>query len=207
MMVEEFQSADIFVIQTLYDGKWRSDEKFLCEEDAQTHAALLLPDWGGQRVRLLLGHYDVEKSDHHYYQMVLVPPKSRYKRAWDKALSSTKNASRHLKSRMAASVAIAFAGVGISLISIGALTSSPTQASGSSKTTAIAPIAAKVGTKDTHSVLQTFASLSASRYAQTVTLKDVPIRLRGDWSRHCASGMQDLQLFEKMMTEVKLHST
>lgn len=201
MMVEEFQGSDIFVIQTLYDGKWRCDEQYICEEKAQAHAALLVPDWGGQRVRLLMGHYDVEQEDHHYYQMVIVPPKSRYKKAWDKALNSTKHVSRHLKTRIAASALIAVTGVGLALIGFSALTSSTSQAGSDAKMTAIAPVVAQADKGSSKSLRQIFASLSATRYAQPVTLKDVPIRLRGDWSRHCATGLQDLQLFEKMLTE------
>lgn len=200
MKLVENSGLDVFAIQTLYDGKWRYDEKFNDEEQAQRYAARLVPDWGKQRVRLLHEKYDAGDESRHYFELDLCPPKSRYKRVIERVQKSGLSITGKLRKQVAVSVMMMTIGVGAFVIVLSGLTSQPTLAGNDKniqKNEAVAEATAPIA----RSILAIFAEVSKNNYGQPTSSKDVPIRLRGDWSRHCNSGMQDLQLMANTLTD------
>jgi len=200
MQISENQGSDIYAIQTLYDGKWVCARKFINEDQAQIYAALLVPDWGKARVRLLLGKYDVEEDRRHYSELDMVPPKSRFSKLMQKLGVNGRMFAQEARKRIVTSVVMAVFGIGLSLIAFSALTSYPTLASNDTGNRSADNIAsAKVSIA--RSIQDIFSDISTSKYAQTKTLPEVPLRMRGDWSHHCASGTQDLQISVNTLTE------
>ncbi|MBL4740610.1 MAG: hypothetical protein JKY12_06425 [Sneathiella sp.] len=196
MKETSLQGSDIFAVQTLYDGSWRSDRKFISERQAQIYVSLLIGDWGRQRVRLLLGKYDVVCDHRRYSPIAIVPPKSKLAQMVEDLTSNIKNLFLNKKKTLVFGTISVLA----IMVSVSAITSYPSLASNKQLdqsnhviAQAEAPIA-----KDIRVV---FMGLLKGQFSQLVTLKEAPVRLHGDWSEFCPSGIQDIQISRNSFTE------
>ncbi|GEM_PF-3594896 len=198
MAVLPVDSSDIYVVQTLYDGKWRLDKKFIDNDQAQHYASLLVPDWGKARVRLLVGRYDADLDRRRFFQTVMEPP-LKWHQSFGKRLSGivARSGASHTRKKAGPLIGIAALLAGV-VMAMGTITSFPTEAANdivSRQHVAQnqAPIARNIKT--------VFSELSEVRYAKTRVLRIAPLRLQGDWSRQCQSGHQELQIAGQGITE------
>ena len=190
------QGSDIFAVQTLYDGSWRSDQKFMSERQAQIYVNLLIGEWGRQRVRILVGKYDAICDHRRYSLIAIIMPKSKLAQIAEDLISAIKNICFHKKRTLAFG---AFSVLVISLV-VSGVTSYPSLANdtpadkeNNTFVQAQAPIAKNVRV--------VFMNLLKGRFNQLVTLKEAPVRLHGDWSEFCPSGIQDIQISRNSVTE------
>ncbi len=190
-------SSDIYAVQTLYDGKWRLDKKFAEKTQAQKYAYLLVSDWGKARVRLLAGRYDTQQQRRRYYEVPLLPPPK-----WHHGVSQhfvrVFSRAGGADSRVKAGPLLGIVFFILALAAVGSMTAFPTNAAGENEgKTTVAQSGLSVLAKA--DVL--FAKAFGKGYAKSRSLEGVPLRLQGDWSRHCASGHQDLQISGQHITE------
>ncbi|MEH6405551.1 MAG: hypothetical protein V7750_19425 [Sneathiella sp.] len=193
MKETSLQGSDIFAIQTHYDGSWRSDRKFISERQAQIHANLLIGDWGRQRVRLLKGRYDAVCDHRRYSPIDIAPPKSKFARITENLIFFVRKTLSPVKRIPLFGALTAFA----IIIGVSGVTSYPLLASGKNAEQPIANAEAPIA----KNVRVVFVSLLKGQLRRLVTLKEVPVRLHGDWSQFCPSGIQDLQISHKSVTE------
>jgi len=190
------QGSNIFAVQTLYDGSWRSDRKFVSERQAQTYVNLLIGDWGRQRVRLLVGKYDAICDHRRYSPIAIVPPKSRFTQIMEDLVSAVRNTYFHKKRTLA----FGSFGVLAVLAAVSGMTSYPSLADDKpinvenhTIVQAQAPIAKNIRV--------VFMDLLKGQFSQLVTLEEAPVRLHGDWSEFCPSGIQDIQISRNSVTK------
>lgn len=191
-------AEEIYVIQTLYDGKWRLDKKFDTCEQAQKYASLLVPDWGKARVRLLVGRYDEKQARRRYFEMSLIPPSKWHEKLMSRLSGITPKVNSG--SGIKAGPLIGIAAVLFGALLYSAVTSFPSTASTEGREILLDTVAAAPAT-DRQSIRQAFADLSKVHRHDTQTHLEVPLRLRGDWSSLCASGVQDIMISTTTLTE------
>lgn len=191
-------AEEIYVIQTLYDGKWRLDKKFDTCEQAQKYASLLVPDWGKARVRLLVGRYDEKLARRRYFEMSLIPPSKWHEKLISRLSGITPKASTG--SGIKAGPLIGIVSVLFGALLYSAVTSFPSTASTEGRDVLLQTVAVAPAT-DRKSIRQAFADLTKIHRHDTQSHKEVPLRLRGDWSSLCASGVQDVMISKATLTE------
>lgn len=196
MKDSSLQGSDIFAIQTLYDGTWRCDRKFIAEKQAQEHANLLMGDWGRQRVRLLLGQYDAVCDHRRYNQIEILPPKTKRALLLESLVSIV--ITLNSKNRLVPTLGVI--GAVIILLTVSAITSFPSMA-GDKNNTASDHMVNQAQAPIVKNSRDVFVGLLKGKFSRLVTLKDVPLRLHGDWSELCASGIQDIQISKNFITE------
>lgn len=177
-----------FVVQTLFDTKWRSFGRYEAETPAQDIARQLIAEWGGQRVRILGGYFSREK-DRNVYHEIEITERVRFRDT------------RAYKNSKFAAGSMALGGVMLAVFlfaySIVAPMSSmaddgrgPEQAS-RGQPTQIAPIVKPVNLR------ARFTEVIKVPYDKVWDFDRVPLRLRGAWSTACNTAGVEVVLGER----------
>ncbi|MCF8468636.1 MAG: hypothetical protein K9G33_14645 [Sneathiella sp.] len=179
---------DHYVVQTLFDEKWRLIGRYGEEEAAQGIARKLVPDWGSLRVRILGGYYSDEKNRNVYYKVAIrEAPKFRHSRAF-------KTAKFVAGSTVLASVLL---GLFVLVYSFGLPYSSMAddgkgpELAVNKRPTPVAPIVKPVNLR------ARFTEVINVPYGKVRDFDTVPLRLRGPWSTACNTDGGNIVLGER----------
>jgi hypothetical protein len=186
--------ADIYTVQTLYDGKWRFDGTYETEQGAQKYAALLVPDWGKARVRVLVGRYDAALCKRRYFKLEMTPPLHWYQSVGQKMFSFTSRSPSQKAGPL-------LGGMILMIMLVGGIASFPSNAANSSPTQKVSSVAQNQVTIPKN-VKQLFGDLSQKGFNKTNTLTHAPVRLHGLWSFSCPSGGRELVVSKNTITHV-----
>ena len=167
---------DHYIVQTLFDEKWRRIGLYDEEETAQGIARKLVPDWGKLRVRILGGYFSSDKNRNVYYKVdIREAPKFRHSRTY-------KTAKFVIGSAALGGVLLGLFVIGYSVItpisSMAADGKGPETAL-NERPTPIAPIAKPVNLR------ARFVEVINVPYGKVRDFDTVPLRLRGPWSTAC----------------------
>lgn len=165
-----------FVVQTLFDTKWRSFGRYETEKPAQDITRQLIEEWGGQRVRILGGYYSPEKNRNVYHSVEIA------KRRRFRDTRTYKNSRFFIGSTALGAAMLSIFLLGYSFVApISSMADDgrgPVQAS-QGQPTRIAPIVKPVNLR------ARFTEVIKVPYDRVWDFDRVPLRLRGEWSTAC----------------------
>jgi hypothetical protein len=177
-----------FVVQTLFDAKWRSFGRYDSETPAQDIARQLTDEWGAQRVRILGGYFSEEKGRNVYHQ-IEIADKVRFRdtRAY-------KNSKFFIGSTALGAAMLSVFLLGYSFIA--PISPMADDGRGSEQisqgqSTRIAPIAKPVNLR------ARFTEVIKVPYDKVWNFDRVPLRLRGAWSTACNTDEVEIVLGER----------
>ena len=189
-MTPAHHSYSQYVVQTLFDTKWRSFDRYDAENPAQEIARKLVKEWGAARVRILGGYFDPAKDRNVYHRVDIdEAPRLRDSRLF----KNTKFAIGSLA--LGGAMLAAFLTV-YSLVT--PYSSMADDGKGpelalNKRPTPIAPIVKPVNLR------ARFTEVINVPYGKVRNFDTVPLRLRGPWSTACNTdggaivlGAQDL---------------
>jgi len=175
-MTPDTQEYSQFVVQTLFDTKWRSFGRYDTEKPAQDIARQLIEEWGGQRVRILGGYFSPEKN-RNVYHTVEITERQRFRDT-----RAFKNSKFFIGSTALGAAMLAIFLVGYSLVA--PMSSMADDGKGpelviNKRPTPIAPIVKPVNLR------ARFTEVIKVPYDRVWDFDRVPLRLRGEWSTAC----------------------
>ncbi|GLQ06971.1 hypothetical protein [Sneathiella chinensis] len=194
MTIQAVSSSDIYVVQTQFDGAWRSFRKYVGQDKAVDLAEELAREWGQRRVRILVGRYDPETQRRRYTafssEMIEHFGGRGRKAPWANRLA------RPFAGRKAMlGTSVAGGALLLAALLVGGLAFSPLSQADNSGQGAPAQAAPEKGEAEGVSPLEArFSELTRRSYSRPIRLPHVPVRLQGDWSRNCLSGIQEYQI-------------
>ena len=189
-MTPATQHFSHYVVQTLFDTKWRSFDRYDDENPAQEISRRLIGEWGAARVRILGGYFSPEKDRNVYHRVdIREAPRLRETRLF-------KNTKFALGSMALGGVMLALFLTVYSLVTPYASMADDGKGPGlalNKRPTPIAPIVKPVNLR------ARFTEVINVPYGKVRNFDTVPLRLRGPWSTACNTdggaivlGAQDL---------------
>ncbi len=175
-MTPDTKTYSQFVVQTLFDTKWRSFGRYESEKPAQDIARQLVTEWGGARVRILGGYFSPEKNRNVYHTVEIAEP-ARFRDS-----RTYKNSKFAIGSMALGGAMLAIFLIGYSFIA--PISSMADDGKGSEQAsqgqpTTIAPIVKPVNLR------ARFTEVIKVPYDRVWDFDRVPLRLRGEWSTAC----------------------
>ncbi|MDF2367862.1 hypothetical protein [Sneathiella sp.] len=177
-----------FVVQTLFDTKWRSFGRYEAEKPAQDIARQLIAEWGGQRVRILGGYFSREK-DRNIYHCIEVAERVRFRDT--RAYKNSKFAVGSMALGGAMLAIFLFAYSIVAPMSSMADDGKGPELAEINRPTPIAPIVKPVNLR------ARFTEVIKVPYDKVWNFDSVPLRLRGPWSTACNTDGDKVVLGER----------
>ena len=179
-----------FVVQTLFDVKWRSFGRYETEKPAQDIARQLIEEWGGQRVRILGGYFSEEKGRNVYHHVEIA------ERVRFRDTRAYKNSKFFIGSTALGAAMLSVFLLGYSFVA----PISPMADDGKgpelaeiNRPTPIAPIVKPVNLR------ARFTEVIKVPYDKVWNFDRVPLRLRGAWSTACNTDGVEVVLGERQL--------
>ncbi len=182
-----------FVVQTLFDSKWRSFGRYETEMPAQDIARQLIAEWGGQRVRILGGYFSREK-DRNVYHTVEVEEKVRFRDT--RAYKNSKFAVGSMALGGAMLAVFLFAYSIVAPMSSMADDGKGPELAINKRPTPIAPIVKPVNLR------ARFTEVIKVPYDKVWDFDSVPLRLRGAWGTACNTDGGKVVLGERDLVRI-----
>lgn len=177
-----------YVVQTLFETKWRSFGRYGAEGPAQDIARQLVGEWGKARVRILGGYFSPEKDRMVYYPVEI---RDAFRLRSSRAFQTSKFliGSTALGGAMLAVFLVAY-NIITPMSSMAADGKGPELAS-NGRPTPVAPIAKPVNLR------ARFTEVIKVPYDKVWDFDTVPLRLRGAWSTACNADGRKVVLGER----------
>ena len=192
-MTPQTQNYSQFVVQTLFDTKWRSFGEYDTEMPAQDIARQLVDEWGAQRVRILGGCFSAQKNRNVFHR-VEISKKIKFRET--RAYTNSKF--------VAGSVVLGGVMLAVFLVAYNIITPMSSLAAvgkGSELTsngqpTPTAPIAKPVNLR------ARFTEVIKVPFDKVWDFDTVPLRLRGPWSTACNTDGDKVVLGERDLVRI-----
>lgn len=179
----------VYVIQTLVDDKWVTFKKFADPAQVKQSLGSLLDLWGRQRVRVLIGNFDLDKQRRIYSNITdEIFPELQHTQAVKTGASGGFRLGAFFRANK----------IKITLATIGAIISALFAVSypsfaGNSPRTAVAAI------EYPFDIRQKFVAVIGMSYGRLQELPVVPPRMQGKWSADCTGGLSGYEFGTTLM--------